>query len=85
MVRRLSILMVFSVVVAACSPHMHEKTFRKAATYEGLNPYLVEIANVREQCSWVHQGDRPAATRKAFNIICATIAKVKRSRTDAPL
>lgn len=67
------------IVVASCSPRMHEKTFRKAATYEGLNPFLVEIANVREQCSWVHQGDKPAATRKAFNIICATIAKVKRN------
>ncbi len=67
------------VVVASCSPRMHEKTFRKAATYEGLNPFLVEIANVREQCSWVHQGDKDAATRKAFNIVKATIAKVRRN------
>jgi len=66
-----------NVVVASCSPRMHEKTFRKAASLEGMNPYMVEIANVREQCSWVHQGDKDAATRKAFNIIMSTISKAK--------
>ncbi len=67
------------IVVASCSPRMHEKTFRKAAHSVGLNPYFVEIANVREQCSWVHQDDKAAATRKAFNIIRATIEKVKKN------
>lgn len=67
------------VVVASCSPRMHERTFRKAAASVGLNPYLVEIANVREQCSWVHQNDKDAATLKAFNIITSTIAKVRRN------
>jgi heterodisulfide reductase subunit A len=58
---------------------MHETTFRRAASSVGLNPYLVEIANVREQCSWVHQREPEAATRKAFNIIRATIQKVERN------
>src|SRR5512139_2594531 len=42
------------VVVASCSPRMHEPTFRKAASQVGMNPYLVEMANIREHCSWVH-------------------------------
>ncbi|TLN18805.1 CoB--CoM heterodisulfide reductase iron-sulfur subunit A family protein, partial [bacterium] len=67
------------VVVASCSPRMHEKTFRKAAHSVGLNPFLVEIANIREQCSWVHQGDKAAATQKAMNIILATIGKVRKN------
>mgnify|MGYP002511576078 CR=1 FL=1 len=43
------------IVVCSCSPRMHEATFRKAAAAEGLNPYMVEIANIREQCSWIHK------------------------------
>lgn len=68
------------VVVAACSPGMHEETFRKAAGRAGLNPYLCEIANIREQCSWVHTG--PAATEKAEKIVRSAVAKVK---LDEPL
>lgn len=67
------------LIVASCSPRMHENTFRKAAASVGLNPFLVEIANVREQCSWVHQRDKAAATRKAFNIIRATLEKVRKN------
>ncbi|GAB4280700.1 MAG: hypothetical protein Kow0092_36310 [Deferrisomatales bacterium] len=67
------------VVVASCSPRMHETTFRKAAASVGLNPYLVEVANIREQCSWVHQKDKAAATRKAFHIIQATLEKVRKN------
>ncbi len=67
------------LVVASCSPRMHENTFRKAASAVGLNPYLVEIANVREQCSWVHQRDKATATKKALNIIRATMDKVRRN------
>ncbi len=67
------------LVVASCSPRMHENTFRKAAQSVGLNPYLVEIANIREQCSWVHQTQKGVATRKAYNIIKATIEKVLRN------
>ncbi|MCD6485006.1 MAG: CoB--CoM heterodisulfide reductase iron-sulfur subunit A family protein [Candidatus Odinarchaeota archaeon] len=70
-----------AVVVAACSPSMHEETFRKAAAQVGLNPYRVEIANIREQCSWVHS-DREAATEKAIRIIKSVIEKVK---LDEPL
>jgi heterodisulfide reductase subunit A len=69
------------VVVASCSPHMHLKTFRKAARAAGLNPYLVEMANIREQCSWVHH-DRAQATAKAFEIIRLAVEKV---RNDAAL
>ncbi|MHC4654883.1 MAG: hypothetical protein ACYTDW_10040, partial [Planctomycetota bacterium] len=49
------------VIVAACSPKMHEPTFRRAVGKAGLNPYLCEIANIREHCSWVHE-DREQAT-----------------------
>ncbi len=67
------------VVVCSCSPRMHENTFRKAANSVGLNPFLVEIANIREQCSWVHQGNKPVATAKAINIIEGIIEKVRRN------
>ena len=52
------------VVVCSCSPRMHEATFRKAAERAGLNPYMVEIANIREHCSWIHK-DMEEATKKA--------------------
>ncbi|MBD3336893.1 MAG: 4Fe-4S dicluster domain-containing protein [Candidatus Eisenbacteria bacterium] len=64
-----------AVVVAACSPTLHETTFRKAAERAGLNPYKVEIANIREQCSWVHE-DREWATQKAIRIVRTMVAKV---------
>ncbi len=62
------------VVVASCSPRMHEPTFRKAAQDGGVNPYQVEMANIREQCSWVHQ-DRAAATEKAKALVASIVAK----------
>ncbi len=62
------------VVVAACSPRMHEATFRRAAEDAGINPYLVEVANIREHCSWVHK-DREAATEKAIALTRAAVAK----------
>ncbi len=65
------------VVVAACSPRMHEPTFRQCVSAVGLNPYLVDMANIREQCSWVHMGDREAATKKAFDIIKAYVARAR--------
>ncbi len=67
------------VVVACCSPSMHENTFRKAVKSEGMNPYLCEIANIREQCSWVHQKEKEEATRKAKEIILATLEKLRRN------
>ena len=63
------------VVVAACSPLMHELTFRLAAESAGLNRYLVQIANIREHCSWVHD-DREAATRKAIALVNAAVRRV---------
>ena len=66
-----------AVVVAACSPLMHEPTFRNVAETSGVNPYRVEIANIREQCSWVHQ-DRDAATAKAMQLIASAVAKAGR-------
>src|SRR5512135_2574004 len=56
------------VVVAACSPHLHEKTFRTAAERAGLNPYLTELVSIREQVSWVHT-DKVLATAKAKAMI----------------
>jgi len=72
------------VVVGACSPRMHEKTFRKAVKQAGLNPYLCEIANLREQCSWVHT-DRDQATSKAIDIIRSTVARVQRNTPLQPI
>lgn len=63
------------VVVAACSPLMHEPTFRAAATDAGLNPYLVQMANIREQCAWVHD-DRERATAKAQGLVGGAVARV---------
>jgi len=64
------------VVVAACSPRMHEKTFRRAASSAGLNPYLCEMANIREHCSWIHE-DREEATQKAIELTRMMVEKVK--------
>jgi len=63
------------VVVCSCSPRMHENTFRKAAAAAGLNPYMVEIANIREQCSWIHK-DMEEATQKAIILARTAIAKL---------
>jgi heterodisulfide reductase subunit A len=68
------------VVVAACSPNMHEKTFRNALRSAGINEYLLEMANIREQCSWVH--DNPAeATEKAKALVLAAIRRVELHET----
>lgn len=67
-------------VVASCSPHMHLKTFRAAAAAAGLNPYLVEMANIREHCSWVHEPYEDTTVAKAIDIIRMTVAKVRRNR-----
>ena len=63
------------IVVCSCYPRMHEATFRKTAAAAGLNPYMVEIANIREQCSWVHK-DMPIGTEKAIILGKAAVAKV---------
>lgn len=69
------------IVICSCSPRMHEATFRKTAASAGINPYMVEIANVREQCSWVHK-DMPTGTAKAIILGKAAVAKVN---LNAPL
>ncbi len=63
------------IVVCSCSPRMHEATFRKTAQAAGINPYMVEIANIREQCSWVHK-EMPIGTEKAIILGKAAVAKV---------
>ena len=69
------------IVIGACSPRMHEPTFRKAAEAAGLNPSMVEVANLREHCSWIHK-DIEEATEKAVILVRTAIAKVK---LNAPL
>ncbi len=69
------------IVVCSCSPRMHETTFRKTAAAAGINSYMVEIANIREQCSWIHK-DMEEATEKAIILGRAAIAKV---HLNAPL
>ncbi|MBQ3574845.1 MAG: CoB--CoM heterodisulfide reductase iron-sulfur subunit A family protein, partial [Clostridia bacterium] len=69
------------IVVCSCSPRMHEATFRKTALQAGLNPYMVEIANIREQCSWIHK-DMAEGTEKAIILARTAVAKVLR---NAPL
>ena len=63
------------IVIASCSPRMHETTFRKTAQAAGLNPYMVEIANLREQCSWVHK-NKEEATEKAIVLMRTAVAKL---------
>lgn len=63
------------VVVAACSPHLHEKTFRTASERAGLNPYLTELVSIREQVSWVHT-DKAFATEKSKSLVAGTVERV---------
>lgn len=67
-----------SFVVAACSPKLHEHTFRKLARKIGVNPYMIAMANIREQCSWVHRG--AGAQRKAEELTLMAIERVKNSK-----
>jgi len=64
------------VVIGACSPRMHESTFRRTVAGAGLNPYLLEIANLREHCSWVHPGQVEEATAKAIDLVRRAVARV---------
>jgi heterodisulfide reductase subunit A len=64
------------IVVAACSPRIHELTFRKALENAGLNPYMLEMANIREQVSWVHN-DKAEATGKAIALVAAAVNRVR--------
>jgi len=72
------------VVVAACSPHLHEQTFRTAAERAGLNPYLSELVSIREQVSWVHT-DKVKATEKAKAVVAGGIERVIQNEPLEPL
>lgn len=65
------------VVVASCTPRQHEPTFRQCVLDAGLNPYLMEMANLREHCSWVHPGNVAAATAKAKDLMASAVAKAR--------
>lgn len=65
------------VVVASCSPRLHEPTFRQMLQAAGLNPYLLEMANLREQCSWVHMDEPAAATSKAIDLVKMAVSRVR--------
>ena len=69
------------IVIASCSPRMHEQTFRKMlAEKTSINPYLLEIANIREQCSWVHK-DKAISTPKAIDLVAMAVAKVDTNKS----
>lgn len=72
------------VIVAACSPHLHEKTFRTACSNAGLNPYMCEMVSIREQVSWVHT-DKDAATAKALAMISGGVERVRHHEPLQPL
>ena len=65
------------VVVASCTPRQHEPTFRQCVREAGLNPYLMEMANLREHCSWVHPGDWEGATAKAKDLVASAVARAR--------
>lgn len=65
------------IVIAACSPRLHEVTFRRMAQAAGLNPYLVEMVNIREQCSWVHRDAYHYATQKAKDLVAMGVARAR--------
>jgi len=65
------------IVVASCSPRLHEPTFRQMCAEAGLNPYLFEMANIREQCSWVHPHQKVDATEKAKDLVKMAVSRVR--------
>ena len=65
------------VVVASCTPKIHEPTFRQCVAEAGLNPYLFEMVNIREHCSWVHQSEKEKATEKAKDLVRIGVAKAR--------
>lgn len=65
------------VVVAACTPRLHETTFRRTLAKANLNPYLLEVANIREHCSWVHASHPDLATAKAKDIVRMAVARAR--------
>ena len=72
------------IVVASCSPRLHEPTFRKMLLDAGLNPYLLEMANIREHCSWVHMNEPDPATHKAADLTRMAVARVRQLQPLEP-
>jgi heterodisulfide reductase subunit A len=72
------------VVVASCSPRLHEGSFRQMVQSAGLNPYVFEMANIREHCSWVHMNEPEAATRKAIDLTKMAVSRVRRLQPLEP-
>lgn len=68
------------IVIGSCSPRMHEKTFQNVMSESGLNPYLLQVVNLREHCSWVHHDDKTGATEKAKLLMLAGISRITHSR-----
>ena len=64
-------------MIGSCSPRLHESTFRKMVESVGVNPYMLDMANLREQCSWVHMNDRENATLKAETLVNMSISRVR--------
>jgi heterodisulfide reductase subunit A len=65
------------VVIASCTPKIHEPTFRNCVAEAGLNPYLMEMANIREHCSWVHIEEKDSATRKAKDLVRSSVERAR--------
>jgi heterodisulfide reductase subunit A len=65
------------IVVASCSPRLHEPTFRQMCAEAGVNPYLMEMANIREQCSWVHPHQKRNATAKAMDLVKMAVSRAR--------
>jgi len=65
------------VVMASCSPRLHEPTFRQMMQDAGLNPFMLDMANLREQCSWVHMHEPDAATEKALDLVKMAVSRVQ--------
>jgi len=72
------------IVIPACSPKTHEDLFRNALIRGGLNPYLLDMANIRNQCSWVHGGDPAGATRKAKDLVRASVVRARHAEPLLP-
>ncbi len=70
------------LVIGSCTPRLHENTFREMCREVGVNPYLLEIANIREQCSWVHTDQPEEATGKAKDLIEMAVSRVRRLKAQ---
>jgi heterodisulfide reductase subunit A-like polyferredoxin len=72
------------IVVASCSPRLHEPTFRQMVESAGINPYLMDMANLREHCSWVHMNEPELATEKAMDLTRMAVARVRKLQPLEP-